>query len=291
MTNSTINLVLAIIFIALLSLLIYNILSKRVMLKTPTVIVFDLDETLGSFGQLSVLKDAIEYYEKRKLSQQEFNKLIDENPEFIRPGVIDILNYVAIKRDKKQCYAIMIYTNNQGPKEWTESISNYFAYKTGRRVFDQIIAAYKINGEQIEPGRTSHEKSYTDFIRCTRLPHNTQVCFFDDVMHDSMKHENVYYINVKPYNNRIPLQTCLERYYAKNPDKQKECFTQARTLYAYKTLGGGIKMQEEQDVDVVIGKYLLQNVRDFFRLQETHGGGTKKTRRNRRSTRSKTTCN
>ena len=28
----------------------------------------------------------------------------------------------------------MIYTNNQGPKEWTEFISNYFSYKIGENV-------------------------------------------------------------------------------------------------------------------------------------------------------------
>ena len=121
--------------------------------------------------------------------------------------------YIVKQRNQGNCDGIMIYTNNQGPKEWAEIISNYFSYKIGQKVFDKIIAAFMIRGKKVEPGRTSHDKSYADFINCTKLPKNTQVCFIDDVEHPEMEHKNVYYINVKPYENMIPIEQGIYKYY------------------------------------------------------------------------------
>ena len=85
----------------------------------------------------------------------------------------------------------MIYTNNQGPKEWAEQLRNYFEDIIGECVFDRIIAAFKINGKIIEPWRTSHEKSVDDLISCTQISPDTQICFIDDQHHPRMEHENV----------------------------------------------------------------------------------------------------
>ena len=116
------------VLLALLILLIYSIAMPDRRRK-PRIAVFDLDETLGSFTQLGFLRDIIESYENRNLSQQEFNKLVDENPEFVRPGIIDILDFVVGKRNKGQCDAIMIYTNNNGPRSWSESMHHILTTK------------------------------------------------------------------------------------------------------------------------------------------------------------------
>ena len=87
---------------ALLIVLVYSIVmpDKR---KTRKIAVFDLDETLGSFTQLGFLRDIFEEYQNRRMSQHEFNMLVDENPEFIRPGILDILDFVVGKRAKGHC--------------------------------------------------------------------------------------------------------------------------------------------------------------------------------------------
>ena len=45
-------------------------------------------------------------------------------------------------RNNGKCRKLMIYTNNQGPREWCERISKYFDTKTGGKTFDKIIAAF-----------------------------------------------------------------------------------------------------------------------------------------------------
>lgn len=248
------------------------------MRKNKIVVVFDLDETLGSFVQLSVLKDVIERYEDRELTQGEFNQLIEENPEFLRPGIIEILNYAVDKRDNGLCDAVMIYTNNTGGRSWTNSISEYFNYKLGREVFDQHILAYMVNGRKLEQGRTTHDKTYQDFLRCTDLPSNTKVCFFDDVLHPDMQHPNVTYINPKPYSHRIPVNISVERLYGGNSVDYKECMREAYNIYKEDTLIGENKTFQEQDVDAIIGKHMLMNLDKFFKTHvnkkpyHLHGG-------------------
>ena len=162
------------------------------------IVVFDLDETLGYFVEFGMFWTAVETFYGRKLSQQEFNQTLDLYPEFIRPNITEILKFLKQKKQCKSCSHIMIYTNNQGPVEWTVSIKTYFESKMKTVIFDRIISAFKINGKQIEICRTTHNKTHNDFIKCTKVPANSQICFLDDVYHPEMKNDNVYYINVKP---------------------------------------------------------------------------------------------
>jgi hypothetical protein len=251
------------VLLALLIVLVYSIAmpDRRRKLR---IAVFDLDETLGSFTQLGFLRDIIESYENRRLSQQEFNRLVDENPEFVRPGIIDILQYVVEKRNKGQCDAIMIYTNNNGQRSWSESIASYFDYKIGKHVFDQIICAYKANGKRVEPMRTTHDKTYSDLLRCTNLPQGTQVCFFDDVFHPQMKHDNVYYINAKGYSNAVPIETSISRRCKNNIPLRNAIMSYAENVYGTRAVTGEPKPREEQEVDIVVGKYMLHRTKDFF---------------------------
>jgi len=82
--------------------------------KNKKVIVFDLDETLGSFGELGSFCNALdEYYGDKQISYNMFNDLLDLYPEFIRPQIINILKYILQKKKEDKCKYIMIYTNNQ----------------------------------------------------------------------------------------------------------------------------------------------------------------------------------
>ena len=42
----------------------------------------------------------------------------------------------------------MIYTNNQGPPGWIDHIKEYFEAKISYKLFDQVVAAFKINGKK-----------------------------------------------------------------------------------------------------------------------------------------------
>ena len=99
----------------------------------PKIVVFDLDETLGYFVELGMLWDALnDYIQRHKIDkpidQTLFNEVLDLYPEFLRPNILKILLYLKKRKQKSHCSKILIYTNNQGPKEWAISIKNYFSF-------------------------------------------------------------------------------------------------------------------------------------------------------------------
>jgi hypothetical protein len=96
-----------------------------------------------------------------------------------------------------KCQGVMIYTNNTGPKEWIHHIKDFFEEKIKYKLFNHVICAFKVNGKQIEMCRTTYEKTVKDFIKCTKLPENTQICFLDDLFHPKMNYDNVYYIKLQ----------------------------------------------------------------------------------------------
>lgn len=277
--NEYINKLLINIFIGLLTILLYIIISNKLMPKTKNVVVFDLDETLGSFAKLAILEQVIEKRQNKKITKDDFKCLIEMNPEFIRPGIISILKYIVEKRKQGKCDKIMIYTNNQGPKEWVENISDYFSYKVGETVFDQIICAFKINGKRVEPGRTSHDKSYSDFINCTKMPNNTQVFFVDDVHHAQMEHDNVYYINIKPYHYKPSIDYLLDKYCRNDVREKKELLNISKKLFHPAILEGEEKLEDEQKLDEIIGKCMYQHMCDFFSSTSNKSNKTNKTRK------------
>ena len=94
------------------------------------IIIFDMDETLGCFFQLGAFIDGLEKFYNKSLSQKEFDEVFDLYPEYIRPDMINILNFLVEQRNKGNVDKIVIFTNNQGPKSWAQKISKYFSIKS-----------------------------------------------------------------------------------------------------------------------------------------------------------------
>ena len=118
------------------------------------VVVFDLDQTLGHFIELRKIWELLNYYFStnplyfhESISKNHFNHLLDLYPEFIRPNMFELLNYLKRKKVSGKCSRIMLYTNNQASKEWSSLIVEYFHRKINYSLFDQIIGAFKINGK------------------------------------------------------------------------------------------------------------------------------------------------
>jgi hypothetical protein len=243
--------------------------------KPVKIVVFDLDETLGSFVEIAMFWDALENYVGNSLINNKFNEVMELFQEFLRPDILTILSYLKTKKINKSCDKIMIYTNNQGPKSWVKMISNYLNLKLNYDIFDQIIAAFKVKGQVIEVGRTSHDKSVDDLVRCTKIPENTEICFLDDQYHPLMEHDNVYYINVKPYSYSLPFNTMANRFYDYEinntnsifkEEEKKEKFIDSivkyMSLFHYNVF---IKKQEEIEVDKIISKKIVLHLEDFFK--------------------------
>lgn len=237
------------------------------MKKTRKMVVFDLDETLGQFVEIGMFWDALKYIlDIKEESKNDFFKVMDTFPEFLRPKIIDILEHLANMKKRKLCDSVMLYTNNQGPKSWARLITSYFDKKINTKLFDHIIAAFKVRGKIVELCRTGHDKKYDDLIRCARVPPDTQICFLDDQHHPLMENDNVYYINVKPFSYSLPYAVMAERYYDNhNVDMRKDMFISAvkkyMNQYNYKVVNKG---DDEKAVDIVISKQIIMHLNQFF---------------------------
>ena len=261
---------------------------------TTKIVVFDLDETLGYFTEFGIFWDAIsnyiihnDLYQNTIQINDLFNKTLDLYPEFLRPNILTILKYICSKQNKCNfdednktkntvknnriiCNRLMIYTNNQGPTKWTKYIIEYFRYKLGFNVFDQVISAFKINNKHVELCRTSHLKTHDDLIRCTKLPIDTQICFIDDNYHIEMTNKKIYYINVRPYIYSLSFSEMIIRFLntnifeMNNNDKKKfhsyilNYMTNSNFLYFKKP-------NIDQHIDEIISTKILQHLHIFFR--------------------------
>lgn len=238
------------------------------------IVVIDVDETLGYFVELGIFCDALTtsaWNNDATAQYAHFNHLMDAFPELLRPNILDLLQFLKMKKESKECCGVMIYTNNRGPREWVEHIIQYIESKLGARLFDQIVAAFKVNGKIIEMGRTTHDKTYEDLLRCTKLPSNVEVCFLDDQMHPQMEHGQVYYINVKPYVHHIEAQTMIDRFIQSpalrstiNVGKVDEFRHRIAKSMQQFQIAYVPKDPMEQEIDRIISKKIMEHLNEFF---------------------------
>ena len=135
-------------------------------------VIFDLDETIGYFGDVAVFIEAYEKYRNKSISDEELFIVFNTIPELFRKGIFDIFrllrNFKKNNNDKKNRddkMRVLIYTNNMGPKTWVYSIKRYIEEKIEYKLFDRVIAAWKVDGKKYEEKRTSHDKKYEDLIK------------------------------------------------------------------------------------------------------------------------------
>jgi len=241
------------------------------------IAVFDMDETLGTFSDLSefiytlarILK--LVHTNPDKVIQDNFNAIVDLYPEVLRPKIMDTMQFLVKMKRVHKCEHVMIYTNNTGPREWTESIKNYFNYKSGVSLFDRVIGAFKRpNGEPVEVRRTSHDKTYNDLVRCTNLEGNIEVFFVDDRAHPGMHTSNVYVIEVKPYERRIDQSVFIKRfmsshlYHSLGISTSQAAVSKLKSMIENQKKGHVEYTDDEREVDELVGETILEKVKWFF---------------------------
>ena len=241
------------------------------------IVVFDLDETLGYFTEYGIFWDSLVKYLKSKnkkgLTQSDFDDILDLFPEFIRPNIINILNYLKERKLSNCCHKMMIYTNNNGPREWANYIISYFEKKINFKLIDQVIAAFKINGKKVEICRTTHNKTHNDLIQCTKLPENAEICFLDDTFYPDMVNDNVYYINIKPYYYDLDFEYMIKKLKENNIGKKiinndynfETSLMEYIKLYKYKCINKDLK---EYEIDKILGKQIIVHLQDFFKAKK-----------------------
>ena len=180
-----------------------------------------------------------------------------------------ILKYLEFKKKENLCDNVMIYTNNQFSKKWVYLIKKYFEYKINYNIFDNIICAFKINNQRVEMLRSSHEKTHNDFIRCTKLPKNTQICFIDDNYYPDMDSNIIYYINVISYLYNLKIETIIHRFLfskiGKNIIKNENNFIEFIRINTFENIKNIEKKdKKEYEIDKIITKKIFTYLEEFF---------------------------
>jgi hypothetical protein len=271
----------------------------------PKAIAFDLDETLGSFSDFYSIWARLDTHMK---TQQVFNGIMDLYPEFLRVGILSILRYIRCKQESGHCLPIYIYTNNQCEDvNWIYRLIDYLeglvlsfedkssldnprtptlvaslirsgvlAHSTVNgeppaKIFARPIFAFKIGERRIEPGRTTHEKTYSDFVRCSMLSTSHELCFVDDVYYKKMKHKRVFYIQPPPYVHSVPYREVLRRFL--ESDIYRRLYPD-RNMNLLSVGDYTCNIAEEQEERKITNK-IMYHIREFF-LVGTRKNSTKR---------------
>lgn len=248
--------------------------------KNKYAVVFDLDNTLGSFSQLYTFWNLTKVFLKNSnLQDKYFFYILDKFPNFLRPQIIKLLKIIKNKKIQKVCNYVMIYTNNHAPNYWCDLIKKYLEYKLNYKLFDKTIRAFKIDGKKIEICRTSYTKSYRDFINCTKLPKNTKVCFIDDVYHEQMIDENVLYIKINPYHHNENYSIMCKKFYNKNKHLFNKSVNEYENFIILNTSNENLnflnKSNKELNMEKLFTHNMLIEINKFFNMREN------KTRKNK----------
>ena len=228
------------------------------------MVLFDIDETLGRFAGFGAFMSALhQVYDSNAFSiYNHFNEIMDLYPELLRPKILDIMRFLAQMKRIGKCTNVMIYTNNTGPISWSNHIKGYFNAKAGHPVFDKVIGAFKRpNGEVVEVRRTSHNKTYADFVSCSEMVGKFEVFFIDDREHPGMHAENVYVINVKPYTRELSMHVFIERF--KTSALFKRLGLNPNAIYSRRTSVAAYS-DKEYEVDKLVGETILEKLHEFF---------------------------
>lgn len=241
-----------------------------------SVIVFDLDETLGYFSEFSIVWKLIEIMFPAHITTDNslFFTVLDLYPELLRPKIIKIFKMI-VKHQRSNIdtnpFQLMIFTNNQGGKHWVNLISKYFEYKVDGLHFEHIINAFMIDKEVIEPSRTSHHKKYSDFLDATRLPKQTKMCFIDDVHFQHMVNDNVFYIHIKPYKHALKYTTFIEKLLT-HPILGHQLSNKYTHTRLFESLAVNMsplkefvdKTTDEHNIDIIVSKRIYGYLEEFI---------------------------
>jgi hypothetical protein len=107
--------------------------------------------------------------------------------------------------------------------------------------------------------RTTHHKTPVDFVKCSLVPRNTEICFVDDQTHDSMKTGKIYYIQPPPYYHPLSREEIMDRF--SRSELYSVYFSGPNTANSPKLF-----LKHDMSSDVAIGKKIMYYVREFFLL-------------------------
>ena len=255
----------------------------------PKVIVFDLDDTIGHFEEISIFLNGLQLIVGRShIPDKYIFKLLDLWPKFLRPGIMEIFEILKAEKKRNSCTKVVIYTNNMGPRSWTLLIKRYIENKLRYKLFDKTITAYR--PRENNNFRTTHSKTYIDLLRSTGYGKSAKFLFFDDQAHPHMIHKNIKYLQLYPYNYSIPFHQMIQTYISSNlgkiiPNKEKDRFK--HYMYQYLTAGTGlnryiIKKTKINKRDIKQFQTIRKELYTFLNINKTRSNRKLRRRKTRR---------
>tara|TARA_B100000424_G_C22877580_1_gene467211 strand:+ start:176 stop:961 length:786 start_codon:yes stop_codon:yes gene_type:complete len=254
-------------------------------MKSKLAVVFDLDKTIGYFTQIAVVMDAIEEVLGRELTLKEFFSFLDLYKYTFRNEIFKVFKYLKNKKKANQNLKVLIYTNNMGPKSWVYKIKKYIEHELKYKLFDRVIAAWKVGQEIYEPKRTTHNKTYNDLLRCSRLGKNYKILFLDDMDHKDLRlSKQVTYLKVDEYTIKKRFCDLIDMFMKSS----------MRTIFSNKLNRLNIRIRLEKSVNnswypkvnlhkncFYRGKLYYNNIKDFVDSKSNKNTKRKKNSRNK----------
>lgn len=200
-------------------------------------VVFDFDKTLGYFEQLH----KIYILSNKKIS---ISALLLLFPNVFRPYIFKLLEYLKINKGKCN---LILYTNNNGPRYFINSVIQFLNNKFNCTLFDHIIYGYKTSDGKSELCRENSKKRFDDLLPCTGKKF-TNMLFLDDSLHVDMIDERVEYLQIDPY-----FYNCY-----KNLNRLEKFLTYEEIIYLQKnTIGDKIPKSCENIENIQICKAVI----------------------------------
>lgn len=144
-------------------------------------IIFDLDETIGYFGQFTYIMKIIQKYQTIN-----YNEYFDKFDCYFRPDIFKLFKYLMNKKKLNYIQCVILYTNNNNDF-FVHIVIEYIHFRLNYILFDNIITLNNSN-------RTSKIKDYNHLIQCVDGQNDNYFCFIDDKEHKYMIHPKVTYI-------------------------------------------------------------------------------------------------
>lgn len=254
------------------------------------VIVFDLDDTIGHFEEISIFLNGLQLIVgKTRVPDKFLFKLLHLYPRFFRVGIMDIFETLKNEKKKNACLKVIIYTNNMGPRSWTLLIKKYIEKKLHYKLFDKVITAHRLHEKNNL--RTTHSKTYSDLLKTTGYNKKTKFLFLDDQSHPHMIHDNIKYLKLHPYDYGIPFHTMINTFTDSPfgniiPSTDKIEFK--KYMYKYMSSGTGfnkyvIKRSRISKKDIKQFQSIRREIYKFLNIHKTRNNKNLKQRHTQRS--------
>ena len=187
------------------------------------LVVFDLDETIGDFYMfyyfwqflIAQYEYSTQFADAPDLMHQPstIHRILDLYPEFFRPGISVIFQYLAHKKLMGHLSIMWLYTNNVLSPQYPVIIKNYIHHLIQTELIDNIVSAFSIKGRRVDLRRLVAEKEYTDFVQCLNYGEDLDICFVDNHLHEGMVHCQVFYIKLNTYRHGLSFAELTKRFY------------------------------------------------------------------------------